>query len=53
MKKKKLLRGIGVLILCLALLPMTVLAAEDGAEYTPAVYATIWALVPPDRKSVV
>lgn len=47
MKKKKLLRGIGVLILCLALLPMTVLAAEDGAEYTPAVYATIWALVPP------
>ena len=29
MKKKKLLRGIGVLILCLALLPMTVLAAED------------------------
>ena len=47
MKKKKMLRGIGVLILCLALLPVTALAAEEGAEYTPAMYATFWALVPP------
>lgn len=47
MKKKKLLRGIAALILCLALLPITVLAAETGEEYTPAMYATFWALVPP------
>lgn len=49
MKKKKMLRGIGVLILCLALLPITALAAEEGAEveYIPSMYATFWALVPP------
>lgn len=47
MKKKKMLRGIGVLILCLAFLPMTVLAAETDVEYVPNLYATFWALVPP------
>lgn len=47
MKKKKLLQGIAALILCLALLPMTVFAAEAEAEYTPAMYATFWALIPP------
>lgn len=49
MKKKKMLRGIGALILCLALLPITALAAEEGAEveYIPSMYATFWALVPP------
>lgn len=47
MKKKKLLRGAGLLILCMALLPLTAFAAEEGAEYTPAMYATFWALVPP------
>ncbi|MCM1123736.1 MAG: Na+/H+ antiporter NhaC family protein [Eubacterium sp.] len=47
MKKKKLLQGIGALILCLALLPITAFAAEEGVEYTPAMYSTFWALVPP------
>lgn len=47
MEKKKLLRGSGLLILCMALLPMTVFAAEAEAEYTSAMYATFWALVPP------
>lgn len=47
MKKRRLLQGIGVLILCLALLPATVFAAEEGAAYTPPMYATFWALVPP------
>ena len=44
-----MLRGIGVLILCLVLLPITALAAEEGAEveYIPSMYATFWALVPP------
>ena len=47
MKKKKLLRGIGIWILCLALLPITAFAADGEAEYTSAMYATFWALVPP------
>ena len=47
MKKKKLLQGIGILILCLSLLPITAFAAETEAEYTPAMYATFWALIPP------
>lgn len=47
MKKKKLLRGIGVLLMCLVLLPITAFAAETEMEYTPAVYATFWALIPP------
>ncbi len=47
MKKKKLLRGIGILILCMALLPITAFATEGEAEYTSAMYATFWALVPP------
>ena len=47
MKKKKIIRGIGVLVLCLALLPVTAFAAEEGVEYTPPMYATFWALVPP------
>ena len=47
MKKKKLLQGIGILILCLALVPITVFAADTEAEYVPAMYATFWALIPP------
>lgn len=47
MKKKKLLRGAGLVLLCLALLPLTAFAAETEAEYTPAVYATFLALIPP------
>lgn len=47
MKKKKLLRWAGLFVLCLALLPLTAFAAEEGAEYMPAMYATFWALVPP------
>lgn len=47
MKKKKLLQGAVLIILCLALLPITAFAAETEAEYTPAMYATFWALIPP------
>ncbi|MDE6882317.1 MAG: Na+/H+ antiporter NhaC family protein [Lachnospiraceae bacterium] len=47
MKKKKLLQGAGLMLLSLTLLPLTVFAAEAEAEYTPAMYATFWALVPP------
>lgn len=47
MKKKKLLRAAGLLMIFLALLPLTAFAAEGEAEYTPAIYATFWALVPP------
>ena len=47
MQKKKLFGGAGVLLLCMALLPLTAFAAEAEAEYTPSMYATFWALVPP------
>ena len=47
MKKKRFLRGAGLALLCLMLLPLTAFAAEAEAEYTPAMYATFWALVPP------
>ncbi len=47
MKKKKLLQGAGLVLLCLALLPLTAFAAETEAEYTPAMYATFLALIPP------
>ena len=47
MKKKKLLRGIGILLLCMAILPITAFATEGEAAYTSAMYATFWALVPP------
>lgn len=47
MKKKKLLRGAGIMLLSLVLLPLTAFAAEAEAEYMPAMYATFWALIPP------
>ena len=45
--KKKLLGGAGLMILGLTLLPMAVFAGGDEAAYTPSLYATFWALVPP------
>ncbi|MDU7030570.1 Na+/H+ antiporter NhaC family protein [uncultured Robinsoniella sp.] len=44
--KRRLFMGISMLLIFTALLPMTVLAAEEGAA-KPAMYATFWALVPP------
>ncbi len=46
-QKKRLFYGTGIWMLCMALMPLTVLAADGAAEYTPAMYATFWALVPP------
>lgn len=46
-QKKKLYYGAGLLLLCMALMPLTAFAAEAGEEYIPAMYATFWALVPP------
>lgn len=46
-QQKKLFYGTGILMLCMALMPLTALAAETGEEYTPAMYATFWALIPP------
>lgn len=46
-QKKKLLGGAGIMTLCALLMPLTAFAAEAEAEYTPAMYATFWALVPP------
>ncbi len=46
-QKKKLFYGIGILVLCMAFMPLTAFAAEAETEYIPAMYATFWALVPP------
>lgn len=46
-QKKKLFYGTGILVLCMAFMPLTAFAAEAETEYIPAMYATFWALVPP------
>lgn len=48
MKKMKrvLLAGASVMSLCFLLMPIIAFAAEEET-YTPSMYATIWALVPP------
>ena len=46
-QKKKLFCGVGLLVLCIALMPLTTFAAEADTQYTPSMYATFWALVPP------
>lgn len=44
--KRGFIAGSITLSLCFLLMPMAVLAAEEGAEL-PSMYATFWALVPP------
>ena len=44
--KRRLLMSISMVLIFTALLPLTALAAEEGAA-EPAMYATFWALVPP------
>lgn len=48
MKKMKrvLLAGASVMSLCFLLMPIIAFAAEEET-YTPSMYATVWALVPP------
>ena len=38
---------VSMVLIFMTLLPMTVLAAEEGAAANPAMYATFWALIPP------
>lgn len=45
--KKKALWGVVAMLLVLMCSSMTVLAAEEAAEYVPNMYATFWALIPP------
>ena len=45
--KKKAIWGIAALLLILLCSSMTVLAADEAAEYVPDMYATFWSLVPP------
>ena len=35
------------MMLCLLMMPLTVFAAEEAAEYVPGMYGTFWALLPP------
>lgn len=45
--KKVVLASGSVLSLCYLLMPMLVLAADEEGSYTPSMFATFWALVPP------
>lgn len=47
MKRKRIIWGSLTMALCLAVFPVAAFAAETGAEYTPALYAAFWGLVPP------
>jgi Na+/H+ antiporter NhaC len=47
MKKHKRKVGLAVVMLCLLMMPLTVFAAEEAAEYVPGMYGTFWALLPP------
>lgn len=44
--KRRLIAGLSLILLLMALIPMTVFAAEETAA-NPAMYATFWALIPP------
>lgn len=46
-KKRKLAAAAVVLLVMAAAWAFPVLAAEEGAEYVPAMYASFWALIPP------
>ena len=45
--KRKLTIGMMVLAIIVMSIPMTVLAATEGAEALPAMYGTFWSLIPP------
>lgn len=47
MRKHKRKVGLAVVMLCLLMMPLTVFAAEEAAEYVPGMYGTFWALLPP------
>ena len=47
MKKHKRKLGITAVLICMLLMPLTVFAAEEAAEYVPGMYGTFWALLPP------
>ncbi len=46
-EKKKAMWGVITLLGILLMSSMTVFAADDAAEYVPAMYASFWSLVPP------
>ncbi len=45
--KRKMFGGAGLLALAMVLLPLTAFAGDEAAAYTPSMYATFWALIPP------
>ena len=44
---KKLMGTLAVIMMAVVCCPQVVFAAEETAEYVPAMYATFWALIPP------
>lgn len=47
MLKNKRKLGMTTIIIGMLLMPLTALAAEEGAEYVSGMYGTFWALLPP------
>ena len=47
MLKNKRKLGMATIIISMLLMPLTALAAEEGAEYVSGMYGTFWALLPP------
>lgn len=45
--KKNILKVLSAVLVLVAMMSMTVFAAEEAAEYVPKMYGTFWALVPP------
>ncbi len=47
MRKNKRLVGVGLVALCVLMMPMIACAATEAAAYVPNMYATFWSLIPP------
>ena len=46
-EKKRVFLGVFTFLCILACGSMTVFAADEAAEYVPAMYASFWSLIPP------
>ena len=45
--KKNIMKVLFTIAILVVMMPVTVLAAEETAEYAPAIYGQFWSLVPP------
>lgn len=45
--KKNIIKALSAIVILVLMMSMTVFAAEEAAEYVPAVYGKFWSLIPP------